>query len=112
MAWPGCVMWNASNLKRRTGDAFTDRVRGYVGRLDLLDLALAICMELHREEAEFDLLSRDEAEGVRGRVVLDRCETLQFDLEAVQQAMSSEMRRKLDESVERLPMPVELAHRT
>jgi hypothetical protein len=101
---------NASNLKRRTDDAGADP--GYVGRADLLDRAVATCLELRRELGEFDLLPHDEAEGIRGRLMLDRCDRLRFDLAAMWQAMDSDMRLSLSEAIERLPSPADLAHRT
>jgi hypothetical protein len=69
-------------------------------------------LELRREQGEFDLLSHDEAEGIRGRLLLDRCDRLSFDLAAMRQAMDADARRKLREAIDCLPSPAELARRT
>jgi hypothetical protein len=89
-----------------------DAVVAYMGRADLLDLAVATCLELRREQGEFDLMSHDEAESVRGIILLDRCERLSLDLEAMKQAMDSDTRQKLREAIERLPSPAKLVHGT
>ena len=101
-------MGNASNLKQQISDA----VAAYVGRADLLDLAVATCLELRREQGEFDLLSHDEAESFRGNILLDRCERLSLDLDAMKSAMDVDTKQKLREAIECLPSPAELARRT
>jgi hypothetical protein len=80
-----------SSLQRRTDGAAACPAHSYVGRADLLDLAVATCLELRREQGEFDLLSHDEAEGIRGRLLLDRCDRLHFDLAAIWKAMDTPM---------------------
>lgn len=101
-------MRNASNPKRQ----ISDTVAAYSGRADLLDLAVATCLELRREQGEFDLLSHDDAESVRGNILLDRCQRLSLDLDAMKSAMDSDTKQKLREAIERLPSPAERARRT
>lgn len=101
-------MGNGSNPKRQIDDA----VAAFVGRADLLDLAVATCLELRREQGEFDLLSHDEAESVRGNILLDRCERLSLDLDTIRAAMDFDTKQKLHEAIERLPSRAELARGT
>jgi hypothetical protein len=91
--------------------------KSYAGRSDLLELALGTCLELRREQGEYDLSADKEQQGSpaeralgrRGsRIVENRLATMTNELMAMYEAMDRLTKVKFDDAVSRMPVPKDL----
>jgi hypothetical protein len=94
------------------------RMKDYIGRTDLYDLAIATCLELRREQGEFERLVRVTPNNTetqradnrrRWKALLDQCARQEVELAAMCEAMPRGVEMRFWRTVEQLPLPRELA---
>ena len=88
---------------------------GYAGRTDLLDLAIASCIELRREQGELQIFAPKPANDrephkrrVLVKALLERITMLGEELEAVIEAMDEATKSQFMAAMDELPSPREL----
>ena len=111
---------NSATLAEATAQRLLikERTKDYIGRTDLYDLAVATCLELRREQGEFERLVRmtpnntatQRAENRRKwKPLLDHCAKQEIELAAMCEAMPRGVEMRFWRTVEQLPLPRELA---